>query len=47
MTGPLERGENEYAKQEWLSDTFKDFTEDVKTRGYLRLPRLLAKLEIV
>lgn len=47
MTGLLERGENKYAKKEWLSDTLEDVIEDIKTRGYVRLPWLLAEFETV
>ena len=45
MTGLLERGENKYAKKEWLSDNLEDVMEDIETRGYVRFPWLLAEFE--
>ena len=35
MKGLLERGENRFAKQEWLNDSLEDVMDHIRSIGYL------------
>ena len=47
MKSLLERGENRFAKQEWLKDSLEDVMDHIHAAGYVQTPWPLARLETV
>lgn len=44
MTDLLKRGEHKYGKKKWLDDIIADVMDEIETKGYVRVPLLVAKL---